>query len=435
MRQHSGGFADSVSTVTEGRRPSPRSRPAPRFSRRTLLGGTAAGITAASLGPAVGSPAYAATAAARGLGLGPGGALLQPGSRPYPHLPPGTDTLPQIEHIVVLMMENHSFDDHLGTLGRGDGLTLGPDGKPINYNPDPAGGFVRSFHNPNTCGAHDAGITQSWNASHVCWDNGTNMGFVKGCSGAAMGYWERGDLPYYHDLARHFPIGDRYFSSVMAQTYPNRRFLIAGTALGDISTDSSGISTVDAPNGTIFDRLNQHGITWKDYFPDIPTCALFEPVFLKNPTKAVHLAQFFVDAASGQLPAFSVVDPYTNFSEENGDISVGEGYAALVIDAVMKGPAWERTALDLDLRRTRRLVRPRPPTAGREAGQCAARAGGRRLSGVVRLHRVPRALFGGLRLVEEGLRVAPDLRPHVDPEARRDQMEPSGPDLPRCQRT
>ncbi len=315
-----------------------------RISRRSLLAGTVVGgLAATGLAAAVGSDAYAAATAAKGLG--PNGSLLPPGSRPYPHLPPGVDTMPQIEHIVVLMMENHSFDDHLGTLGRGDGLTLGADGKPVNYNPDPSGGYVRSFHNPNTCGEMDSGISQSWNASHTSWDHGTNMGFVKACSGAAMGYWESDDLPFYHSMARLFPIGDRYFCSVMAQTYPNRRFLIAGTALGNISTDATGVSMVDAPNGTIFDRLNEHGISWKDYYPDLPTCALFYPVFLNNRTKAVPVSEFFTDAASGSLPALSLVDPYTNFSEEDGDISVGEGYAALVINAVMQGPKWEKTAL------------------------------------------------------------------------------------------
>ena len=202
----------------------------------------------------MGSAAYAAAARARGLGRP--ARSCQPGSLPHPHLPPGTDTLPQIEHIVVLMMENHSFDDHLGMLGRGDGLTLGTDGKPVNYNPDPAGGYVRSFHMPNTCGETDSGISQCWNASHTSWDNGTNMGFVKACSGAAMGYWDDGDLPFYHSHGSSVPDRRPLLRSVMAQTYPNRRFLIAGTALGNIRTDVSGISKVDAPNGTIFDRLN-----------------------------------------------------------------------------------------------------------------------------------------------------------------------------------
>ncbi len=66
-------------------------------------------------------PAYSAISPWSGVGLGPGGALLRPGSRPFPHMPVGTDTMPKIEHIVVLMMENHSFDDHLGMLGRATG--------------------------------------------------------------------------------------------------------------------------------------------------------------------------------------------------------------------------------------------------------------------------------------------------------------------------
>ena len=331
-----------MTSVRDEAHPGPDPGPRVPVSRRSLLLGAAAtGLAAVGLRAAVGSEAYAAAA----TGLGPGGAILPPGSLPHSHLPAGTDTLPKIEHIVVLMMENHSFDDHLGTLGRGDGLTLGHDGLPVNYNPDPAGGYVRSFHNPNTCGEADSGIGQDWNKSHLSWDNGTNQGFVKACGGASMGYWTGDDLPFYHSMARQFPIGDRYFCSVMAQTYPNRRFLIAGTALGDISTDVTGISTTDAPNGTIFDRLNRYGISWKNYYPDVPTCALFEPVLFNNRDKAVHVSQFFLDAASGGLPAFSLVDPYTNYSEEDGDITVGEAYAALVVDAVMRGPDWPTTAL------------------------------------------------------------------------------------------
>jgi phospholipase C len=330
--------------------PGPRraARPrVPEVDRRTVLGAAlaVAGSTLAGVAGALGGAPRAGAAPARGLG--PGGVLLRPGSRPFPHLPAGTDTIPKIEHIVVLMMENHSFDDHLGTLGRGDGLTPGRDGRPVNYNPDPAGGFVRSFHNPNTVGYADNHITQSWNASHLCWDHGTNMGFVAACGAASMGYWTGADLPFYHSLATHFPIADRYFCSVMAQTYPNRRFLIAGTALGDVSTNASGISPTDAPNGTIFDRLDEHGISWKNYYPDVPTCALFLPVFERNlhNGKVVHFEQFLADARAGALPAFALIDPYTQYSEEGNDVTIGEAYAATMIDAVLSSPAWERTAL------------------------------------------------------------------------------------------
>ncbi len=280
-------------------------------------------------------------------GLGPGGSLLHPDSLPFPSVAAGTDMLPHIEHVVVVMMENHSFDDHFGMLGRGDGLTVDSKGRPVDYNPDPRGGFVRSWHLPTTCQPSDNGTDQSWDASHISWDGGRNDGFVKACGPWSMGYWTEEDLPFYYSMARTFPIADRYFCSVMAQTYPNRRFLIAATALGNVSTDGSGIMlSGNFPNGTIFDRLWHYGITWKDYFPDVPTCALVIDVLKKaTPKNLGSIADFISDCASGSLPSFSLVDPYVDYSEENGDISVGEGYAAQVIEAVMRSPLWPKTAL------------------------------------------------------------------------------------------
>jgi phospholipase C len=246
----------------------------PKFGRRTLLGGAVlAGSAVAGAGAIDSSRAYAATTASGmapsgARGLGAGGRLLPPDSLPHRHLPPGTETIPQIEHVVVLMMENHSFDDHFGMLGRGDGLTLEPNGHhPVNYNPGPDNDVIMAYPRPNTFGPLDSDISQSWDQSHVCWDGGTNQGFAQNCGPASMGYFTRDQLPFYYSLANQFPIGDRYFCSVMAQTYPNRRFLIAGTALGDVSTNASGISSTDAPNGTIFDRFDAYGITWRDYYP------------------------------------------------------------------------------------------------------------------------------------------------------------------------
>jgi phospholipase C len=331
---------------------------AQRFGRRTLLSGAAVtGAAVAGLISPVGASERSRYAAVRldgsapsGVrGLGAGGMLRPPDSLPHPNLPAGTDTLPRVEHVVILMMENHSFDDHFGRLGRGDGLKVAPDGSPLNYNPAPDGGYVLSYPMPNTAVPEGGHISQSWNASHLCWDHGTNAGFARTCGPASMGHFTAEQLPFYYSLATHFPIGDRYFSSVMAQTYPNRRFLIAATALGDVATDPTGVSTVDAPNGTIFDRLDAHGITWKDYYPDVPTAALFLPEYSNNTSngRMAHISQFFADAAAGQLPHFALVDPYIDHSEEDGDISIGEAYAARIIGAVMASPNWSRTAMFL----------------------------------------------------------------------------------------
>src|SRR4029450_12322930 len=141
-------------------------------------------------------------AGAPGVGLVLGGAIdaaavvhrrRKPGSLPFRHLPEGTDTLPQIEHIIILMMENHSFDDHLGTLGRGDGFPLRR-GLPAAGNPDVDGTPVHAFHMPSTCQL-DGHPGQNWNASHTAFDGGRNDGFVRAGGPGAVGYWTAAKLP------------------------------------------------------------------------------------------------------------------------------------------------------------------------------------------------------------------------------------------------
>ena len=197
----------------------------------------------------------------------------QPGQRPDPSQPPGTDRLPQIKHIVVLMMENHSFDNYLGTLGRGEGLPLGEDGAPDAENPDSAGHQVRIRHLGSTV-QQDGVPSQSWSATHRQWAGGKMNGFVaatqeaapKGDKSAGMGYWTEQDLPFYHGLARTFPVADRWFSSCLGPTFPNRRFLLAGTAHGLM--DDLPVNLLDyPPAGTILDLLTRNGISWANYRP------------------------------------------------------------------------------------------------------------------------------------------------------------------------
>ena len=127
-----------------------------------------------------------------GLALGNTGEVLagahgkrRPGSLPHPHLPEGTDTIPEIEHVIILMMENHSFDNYLGLLGHGDGFRL-RDGNPKAANRDDAGNVIRAFHMPSTCQL-DGHPGQNWNASHLSYDHGRNDGFVRASGPVAMG--------------------------------------------------------------------------------------------------------------------------------------------------------------------------------------------------------------------------------------------------------
>ena len=280
----------------------------------------------------------------------------RPGSLPYPKLPAGTDTIPQIEHIVVVMMENHSFDNRVGMLRRPgvDGFRL-CHGRPTATNPYPSGQIQHAFRMPTTCQLPSR-PSQEWTASHNAYDNGRMDGFVSTpidpltteiVGGVAMGYWQHEDQPFYYSLYRHFPIADRYFSSVLGQTFPNRRYLLAATSIGQVNDTLPNLTDYPA-NGTIFDQLDAHGITWKDYFTTLPSVELFPPLYFKNTgKKVVPIAGFFTDAAAGTLPGYCLVEPdYGTQSEENPqNIAVGEEFAAKVVNALINGPAWDRTLL------------------------------------------------------------------------------------------
>ena len=316
-----------------------------------------------------------------------------PGQRPDASLPAGTDLLPQIKHIVVLMMENHSYDNYLGMLaGRGDGFSLDRDGQPETANPHAEGKMIRS-HNALSTRQVDGVPCQSWHASHLQWADGRMDGFVTSTQSiepdadetVAMGYWTERDLPFYYGLARTFPLADRWFSSCLGPTFPNRRFLIAGTANGLV--DDLPLHLLDyPPNGTIFDVLSRHGISWADYHPvggdqrrfvqvarhrrrmarrrlgwlaeefidtcdvkkDIVFTADLFPLGIGGHMLHVRgLDAFFDDADNGTLPGFSIVDPsFQEFSEENPqDILKGESFAAEVINRVMRGKGWPGTVL------------------------------------------------------------------------------------------
>ena len=321
----------------------------PDLSRRSLLGSAAVGAAALAYGSL---PAWARTFATST-------SLRQPDSLPFAQLPAGTESMPKIKHVVVLMMENHTFDNILGLVGyeqrsrRGavDGLTLGKDGKPTNFNRDSDGRKVFADYASSPC--QRTGVpTQTWNASHQAYADGANSGFVKASGPVAMRFFDKQQMPFTSSLAAHFPIGQRYFSSVLAQTYPNRRFLFAGTSSGLTATNLTQSWSLPAANGTIFDRLTQYGIEWNSYTPaPILTNAslgiIKSEITPANIARVKSPAQFMTDCADGTLPPFSFLDPnYLYASEENPqDVQVGDEFLASVVNAVMRSPLWGSVAL------------------------------------------------------------------------------------------
>ena len=322
------------------------------LTRRSLLGTTAVGVGALACGSL---PAWART-------FHSATALRKPGSLPFPKLPAGTESMPKIKHVVVLMMENHTFDNVLGMLGHEqrsragkiDGLTVGRHGRLRNFNLNADGRRVFADYADSPC--QRSGLpTQTWNASHEAYAHGANSGFVKASGPIAMRFFDRKRLPFTYSMAAHFPVGQRYFSSCLAQTYPNRRFLFTGTASGLTVTNLTQSWSLPAANGTIFDRLTAHGIDWLSYTP-APVLTNASIGIIKSEVTSANLARirspqdFLDDCRSGKLPRFSFLDPnYEYSSEENPqDIQLGERFVARVVDALLHSPAWRHVALFLN---------------------------------------------------------------------------------------
>src|SRR5262245_11415966 len=264
--------------------------------------------------------------------------------------------LQNVNHIIIVMMENHSFDNYLGVLpyvpgtpyhnAKGSGVTRGCDPndhscvdglncrqprnggvlKCRNANRSNTKGRVRAFHETSYCVGPD--LDHSWIGTHFevnfkhpdrTLKSPRNNGYVlqnaltEGPEQAilhdAMGYYSDVDLPFYYYLATSFAINDRYFASMLGQTFPNRAYLAAATSFGHLTTSEilSGLPTggYKPINGTIYDQMDMQGVSWTDYYSDFP----YSIVFGTPPSHRQLVGLFAGSAAAGTLPAVSFIDP------------------------------------------------------------------------------------------------------------------------------
>jgi phospholipase C len=284
------------------------------------------------------------------------------------------------EHVVVVMMENHSFDNLLGALpvnGQplADGLTF-RDGKATDRNPTDPGLAVQGeqvYAFPLATTEQRADVSQAWNATHEQVDGGSMQGFVRSAlSTQPMGYYTPKLLPFSYWLANTFAVANRWFCSAPCQTYPNRRFLLAATAYGDIATTKESLEDPPPPNGTIFDVMHQHGVSWRNYVTDVPGTMVIPTIIERYWENIRSLVEFQHDCKAGTLPSVSFVDPGLGLLTDVGkflaghkymkllgdalepisgseeapqDVAFGERWAFDVIRLVIDSPVWPRTLL------------------------------------------------------------------------------------------
>jgi phospholipase C len=288
------------------------------------------------------------------------------------------DTDIPIDTVVVIMMENHSFDSYFGHLGKfannpniesapDNATNLDTSGKPQPYTHAPH--FCTLDTNHEWAGTHEeidggkmdgfAKANDGWNANALpkSADGGVDPTLI---SGARSMYWfDERDLPFYYALGSTFAIGDHYFASVPGPTLPNRLFLYAATSFGTTVTntlpDVSMFPAFPDYDLVILDELTKRHTSWMLYADGLSPAAAVFPGTLQTrwgrPVFAQY-ADFQQAAAAGTLPQVSFLDP--NLSNETGsgedehppgDVQTGQKFVAGAMKAILASPQWPHMAV------------------------------------------------------------------------------------------
>jgi phospholipase C len=246
-----------------------------------------------------------------------------------------------IDHIVLVTMENRSFDHFLGWLPQADGQQ-----EQLGYLDRT--GVLQMTHRlaPDFQGCGHPDPDHSYVGSRVAYNGGAVDGWLR--AGAndryAIGYYTRQDLAFLGQAAPYWTVCDRYFAAIMAESFPNRLYQHA--AQTDRLSNTADLTRLP----TIWDRLEDAGLDGRYYFSDVPFLGLWGT---KYRSIARPWLTFLVDALTGHLPHVAFVEPrfLDNASGTSGDdhpyadIRNGEAFLSLIYTALTLSPAWPRTVL------------------------------------------------------------------------------------------
>jgi phospholipase C len=276
-----------------------------------------------------------------------------------------------IKHVVLLMFENHSFDQMLGCMKQVYDHLEGVDPNRPNVNKANGKEFPQlptterqmlldPHHEVNHVAVqmkdHNGGFVQDLMDSN----SKVSKAELDQQCGYVMGYYPLDFLPALHRLGREFLVCDHWFSSLPGPTWPNRFFALTGTSNGRANMPEDGEHSVDfkgwfeQDQDTIFDRLTDEGVSWKIYFHDIPQSVCL--VHQRKPERVARyfpITQFFDDVRGPEadFPAFCFIEPDYNGVTENDDhprhdVMKAQKLLADVYNAIRAKPdLWESTLL------------------------------------------------------------------------------------------
>ncbi len=287
--------------------------------------------------------------------------------------------LTDIDHVIILMKENRSFDHYFGTLsgvrGFDDPTARQPGGGSLFHQADAKRpeGFVAPFwlNTRRTSGQRVENLSHAWGAQHAAWNGGRMDNWIGAHrvtdferAPMTMGFMTREDIPYYYALADAFTLCDGYHCSVLGPTHPNRYFLMSGT--NDPDGLHGGPALNNAGNAysweTYPERLQRAGVTWRVYhdFDDYDCNVLkhftqyqnlkYRSELYQNAIKDRPFYELLSDLRTGNIPQVTWIVPPADVSEHPDYLpAAGENHTAQVLEALWSNPKlWAKTAFILN---------------------------------------------------------------------------------------
>jgi phospholipase C len=264
-----------------------------------------------------------------------------------------------IKQVIVIVEENHTFDNYFGTYPGVNGLNGSTIALPVTIS---GPSVSKPFHLSNVTVPHD--LCHGWDCAHQAYDNGKMDGFVIAAkSNLTMGYFNHHQIPYYWDYASQFVLLDNFYTSIMAQSLPNHLYLVAGQSgslttgsrFGTFNFTSSNIHNGQFEFKSIVDELDANRISWKYYAGGHQSLNNWNPLpafasFKSNQSRMNNLAEptkFLGDVASNKLANVVWIMPATDDSSEHApyDITIGERATVNIINAIMRSEYWSSTAI------------------------------------------------------------------------------------------
>ncbi|KWF97505.1 phosphoesterase [Burkholderia diffusa] len=322
-----------------------------RYNRRRFLAGVAAMAGSVAL-PGCGGdgdgPGTDGNASAPSIGDTPSPNGRDRYNLPRPALPDPASS--GIDHIVLVTMENRSFDHYLSWVPGAEGMpanqqfndAFGGTNAPFPLSANPAYGYQAcAYHDPNH--SYEGARTQLASGAMNGWLLTPGTSLTRGDL-LPIGFYTSADLPFFSGVASSYTIGDFYFSGILTNTFPNRLYLHSGAT--DRLTDTADNSSLR----TIWDNLSDANVGCSYYYHDVPFTALYGTRYLG----ISHMfSDFLSNAAAGTLPPFCMVDPAFTGEQQgvsaddhpHADIRDGQAFLNQVYDALRTSPIWNRTLM------------------------------------------------------------------------------------------